>query len=189
MKHHDRYPFAASQDGLAQQILLVCAGRMGYWAENFRFHPTRKWELDFALVDLKIGCEYQGGLFMERRGGHQTVRGMRSDWEKYNEAQLLGWMVLLFGPDETRTGNAAHVVERAIAVRTRQIEAASVSMANDKLQAALTAADSPAKSNIQPLGEGELEIECPHQMRAADCGICSRENTQQRERHHAETPG
>lgn len=121
------YPFAASARGLIQQINLVLCIRTSYrrtaWFAEYRFHPTRKWAFDAACPELKIACEYQGGLFMERKGGHQTVRGMRRDWEKFNEAQILGWAVLLFGPDETRTGNAVLVIERAIKARLENLAA------------------------------------------------------------------
>jgi hypothetical protein len=84
---------------------------------ELKFHPTRKWRFDVAIPALKIAAEYQGGIFLRRGGGHQTVGGMRRDWEKINEAQLMGWMVLLFGPDETRTGSAAVTVKRAVEER------------------------------------------------------------------------
>ena len=113
------YPFAASQAGLQQQIGLFY-GKQFDWIPNHRFHPTRKWELDVACPSLMLACEYQGGLYMTRKGGHQTAKGMRRDWEKLNEAQIFGWMVLVFGPDETRTGNATHVIERAIKARVQR---------------------------------------------------------------------
>lgn len=84
---------------------------------EFRFHPIRRFRFDVAIPALHIGMEYQGGLFMGRRGGHQSVKGARNDWEKINEALLLGWIVLQFGPDEVRSGNAMNVIERAIAFR------------------------------------------------------------------------
>ena len=113
----ERYPFAASADGLWVQLSLIMRYTPAKIEREFRFHPTRKWRFDCALPVLKIGCEYHGGLFMSRRGGHQSVKGTRNDWEKLNEAQMLGWMVLQFGPDETRTGEAMNVIERAIRLR------------------------------------------------------------------------
>jgi hypothetical protein len=94
---------------------MVC--RVDSLAYEYKFHDTRRWRFDIALCREKIGIEYHGGLFMSRRGGHQSVKGARNDWEKLNEAQILGWMVLQFGPDETRTGSAMLVIERAIKSR------------------------------------------------------------------------
>jgi len=121
----DSYPFEASEAGLCQQIWLCLAERDAeHWQKGYRFHDGRRWKFDIANPRLRIACEYQGGLFMQRKGGHQTVKGMRRDWEKFNEAQMMGWIVLLFGPDETRTGNAVHMVERAVARRLGEYERA-----------------------------------------------------------------
>jgi hypothetical protein len=112
MRKYESFPFAASPAGLAQQIQLCGLPKPEY---EFVFHPARRWRFDIAWPFAKIACEYQGGLFVPK-GGHQTVKGMRRDWEKFNEAQILGWTVLLFGPDETRTGNALLVIERTFDV-------------------------------------------------------------------------
>jgi hypothetical protein len=110
-----RWPFEASAEGLWAQGRLVYK----YWVAEYAFHPTRKWRFDMAIVDpyIRVACEYHGGLFMWRKGGHQSVKGSRNDWEKLNEAQLLGWIVLQFGPDETRSGDAMKTIERAVKFR------------------------------------------------------------------------
>ncbi len=120
MSRKSRYPFESSAQGLFRQMNLIRhiegCNTMAILGEH-RFHPKRKWRFDLAIPELKIACEYQGGLFMGRRGGHQSVKGTRKDWEKMNEAQICGWIVLQFGPDETRTGSAMLVIERAIKYR------------------------------------------------------------------------
>lgn len=86
---------------------------------EYRFHARRRWRFDAALPDLKIAVEYQG-LFLKKegqKGGHQTIKGLRRDWEKIREAQLAGWIILPFGPDETRSGEAMNVIARAIESR------------------------------------------------------------------------
>lgn len=88
-----------------------------YWEWEHRFHAERKWRFDAACPSLKLACEYHGGLFMKRKGGHQSAKGSMNDWSKLNEAQLLGWIVLQFGPIETKTGQAMQVIERAVQVR------------------------------------------------------------------------
>ncbi len=116
-----RWPFAASAQGLRTQLeLLERKGLPGGWLTEYKFHPIRKWRFDFANELLKIAVEYQGGIF--EFGGHQRVRGMRNDWAKFDEAQVLGWMVLLFGPDETRSGTAMNVIERAVLSRLSSAE-------------------------------------------------------------------
>lgn len=62
-----------------------------------RFHPTRKWLLDFAHVDTKVGIEIDGGEFMYvagQIGAHSRGAQMAYDYEKRNEAIMLGWVVV-----------------------------------------------------------------------------------------------
>lgn len=114
-----KYPFEASVVGLYKQAILIRSRVQPRELMDceYRFHPVRKWRFDIAIPSIKLAIEYHGGLFMTRRGGHQSVKGTRNDWEKLNEAQILGWLVLQFGPDETRTGTAMQVIERAIESR------------------------------------------------------------------------
>lgn len=61
-----------------------------------RFHPTRKWRLDFAHIGTKICIEIDGGEFMRKagiRGGHNRGAQMAKDYEKRNTAIILGWTV------------------------------------------------------------------------------------------------
>lgn len=109
--------FEASAAGLISQAqLLWNQGKtlMPGFETEFRFHPARRWKFDIAFPAIRLACEYHGGLFMKRKGGHQTVSGSMRDWEKLNEAQIMGWTVLQFGPIETKTGTAMQVMERAI---------------------------------------------------------------------------
>lgn len=64
--------------------------------QHYRFHPTRKWEFDFAHCPTKIAVEIDGGEFMRKagiRGGHNRGAQMAKDYEKRNEAIMLGWTV------------------------------------------------------------------------------------------------
>jgi hypothetical protein len=63
-----------------------------------KFHPTRKWLLDFAWPDRKIAVEIQGGGFI---GGAHTGAGQLRDFDKLNEATRLGWKVYQFGRAHT----------------------------------------------------------------------------------------
>lgn len=64
--------------------------------QELKFHPTRKWRFDFAWLDVKLAVELQGGLY-HPRGRHSRGKGQEGDYEKLNEAQRLGWVVLQFG--------------------------------------------------------------------------------------------
>lgn len=61
---------------------------------EYRFHPTRLWRFDFAWPDKKVAVEYEGGVY--QRGSHQHLDRYTSDCQKYNAAQLLGWIVLRY---------------------------------------------------------------------------------------------
>jgi hypothetical protein len=56
------------------------------------FHPTRKWRFDLALPILKIAVEYEG--ISSSKSRHTTIKGYTGDTEKYNEAALMGWIVI-----------------------------------------------------------------------------------------------
>lgn len=64
---------------------------------QYKFHPTRKWRFDFAYPDAKVAIEVQGGVWS--KGKHARAKGLLNDYEKFNEAQKLGWSVFLIPSD------------------------------------------------------------------------------------------
>jgi very-short-patch-repair endonuclease len=84
---------------------------------EYVFHPTRKWRFDFALPDLLIAIEVEGGIWS--RGRHVRGKGFEEDCYKYAEATLLGWRVFRFTPKMIRSGDALRYVEMAIAKKAR----------------------------------------------------------------------
>ena len=65
-----------------------------------KFHPTRKWRFDWVLFDYKIAIEIEGGIW--NNGAHVRGKHYLSDMEKYNQAQILGWKVLRYTPEQWR---------------------------------------------------------------------------------------
>ena len=53
-----------------------------------RFHPTRKWRLDYAWVDRMVALEIEGF------GRHMMYSAYEADCVKYSEAAVLGWKVI-----------------------------------------------------------------------------------------------
>ncbi len=51
---------------------------------EYRFHPTRKWRMDFAFPEHKLGLEVDGGIFMRGGGRHTRGAGWLKDAEKLN---------------------------------------------------------------------------------------------------------
>ncbi len=92
-----------------------------------KFHPTRKWRLDFAWPEWKVAIEYQGGLFAgakkgmkdewKDRASHRSLAGTLRDHWKGNEAQVLGWVVILANAQTVVTGQVVGWAERALAAR------------------------------------------------------------------------
>ena len=68
------------------------------WQCEWRFHKTRLWRFDYAHPGYGIGIEIQGGIFI--KGKHSRGAGQLKDWEKYNAAQLMGWKVLQYSPQQ-----------------------------------------------------------------------------------------
>lgn len=67
---------------------------------EYRFAPPRRWRFDRAFVELKVGIELEGGVYV--RGRHQRPEGFKADVEKYNAAALAGWLVLRFTADDLK---------------------------------------------------------------------------------------
>lgn len=77
---------------------------------EYRFHPDRKWRLDFYW-DSGWAVEIQGGGWVQ--GGHNRNAGtMWKDYEKLNAAQELGIRVLQFTGDQVKDGTAVQTLER-----------------------------------------------------------------------------
>lgn len=64
---------------------------------NYKFHPTRKWKIDFANPDpaVRIAVEIEGGIWM-KKARHTSGIGMLNDAEKYNEVTKTGYKLLRY---------------------------------------------------------------------------------------------
>ena len=63
---------------------------------EYRFHPSRRWRLDYAWPEYRVGLEVDGGVFT--RGRHTRGTGWLDDTEKLNAAAVLGWRMLRCTP-------------------------------------------------------------------------------------------
>lgn len=87
---------------------------------EYKFLEGRRFRFDYAWERERIAVEVQGGIF--RGGRHVQIQGILSDYEKLNEAQINGWLVLQVTSEDIRTGKAVDYVERAFAARKRANE-------------------------------------------------------------------
>ena len=76
---------------------------------EYRFHPTRKWRFDLALLDAKVALEIDG-----YGKGHYGIVGRAQDNEKDVEAQILGWRVVRVAWKHVENGEALALIERMI---------------------------------------------------------------------------
>lgn len=81
---------------------------------EIRFHPPRRWRLDFGFPDHtpKIALEVEGGVWVS--GRHNRGTGFIKDMEKYNQAVLDGWVILRATPQMVMNGAAALLLSEAL---------------------------------------------------------------------------
>jgi len=85
--------------------LLLMAVKAHKWPEpviEHVFHPFRKWRLDIAWPELKLGIEVDGAVYAG--GRHTRGKGFESDCEKLNQAQLIGWRVFRYSTGQVHKG-------------------------------------------------------------------------------------
>ena len=84
---------------------------------EYPFWPGRKFRFDFAWffgnTVAGVALECDGGTW--RGGRHTTGAGWATDAEKFNEAQLRGWVVLRVTPQTLCTPATLRMIERAAA--------------------------------------------------------------------------
>lgn len=86
--------------------------------KEYLFHPTRKWRFDYAIPEYKIAIEIDGGVWIQ--GRHNRSQGYLNDLEKFNEASVLGWIILKFTPDQQYKRNTFDII--ASTIKNRQDE-------------------------------------------------------------------
>jgi very-short-patch-repair endonuclease len=80
---------------------------------EYKFHPDRRWRFDYALVDSRIAIEIEGGLWLQ--GRHNRPLSMIKDFEKYNNAAMLGWRILKYTPQQiTNTRQVVQDLQKAM---------------------------------------------------------------------------
>jgi very-short-patch-repair endonuclease len=98
----------------AELALQIRASKLPAPTREYRFHPTRKWQFDFAFPEQKVAVEVQGAIWTN--GRHNRGKGMESDYEKGAEAMLMGWKVLWITASTIRSGRAIQYLERLLKV-------------------------------------------------------------------------
>jgi hypothetical protein len=77
------------------------------------FALPRKWRADFCFRREMIIVEYQG-IFGGPNASHASLAGLKRDYEKFTEASLLGYTLILITAESVNDGRAIAWVEQAL---------------------------------------------------------------------------
>lgn len=69
--------------------------------KEYKFHPTRRWRFDYAIVEHMIAIEVEGGVWT--KGRHTRGKGFLNDITKYNTATSMGWRLIRVTPQQLLT--------------------------------------------------------------------------------------
>jgi hypothetical protein len=114
----------AKRESLELALLqAIRAHKLPMPEQQFRFHPKRKWRFDFAwptwsASETRLRNTSGEGLAIEVDGGthtggrHTRGEGHAADAEKRNEAQLMGWRVIVVTSATIKSGAAIEWIKR-----------------------------------------------------------------------------
>lgn len=90
----------------------LCRSTLGIEVvREHRFHTTRKWRFDYAVLKYKVAIEIDGGVWAY--GRHNRAAGYIADMEKFNAAAASGWVVLKFTPQQQYLPQTLELIEQA----------------------------------------------------------------------------
>jgi hypothetical protein len=85
----------------------------------FALHRGRKWRFDWAWPAHRLALEVEGGHFGTSAKHRRGVDHVLGDIEKFNVAQLEGWIVLRVIPQQLATAPTCDMVRAALAQRRK----------------------------------------------------------------------
>ena len=97
-------------------LLMLRARKMPTPEMEVVFAPPRKFRLDYAWPDYKLGLEVDGGIWTG--GAHGRGTGIVLDQEKTNLAAGLGWRILRCTPSKLMADETLDHITRALMWRT-----------------------------------------------------------------------
>lgn len=92
--------------------LMLRAHGIGGFIRGYRFHPVRKWAMDFAWPDRRFAVEVDGAVFAAARYGHTSATGIRRDYERDAAALALGWVVFRITSEMIERQDTIDIVRR-----------------------------------------------------------------------------
>ena len=109
---------------VAKLELQLRAAKLPEWEREYKFHPERGWRFDLAWPSCDdqtfyvqtgiegVAVEVEGAIWTN--GRHVRGTGFIADCEKYNEATLMGWLLLRIPPEHIESGQALDWICRAL---------------------------------------------------------------------------
>jgi len=94
---------AASTSPIYPLIGLCRTAGLPVPTPEWKFHPGRAWQFDYAWPLHFVALEIEGGIWKKGGGAHSHPLNIERDLEKYSEAAILGWRVLRVPPEALRT--------------------------------------------------------------------------------------
>lgn len=93
-------PDADSKESRLERIFAHHWRLLGFpdLERNFRFHPKRRFELDFYHAGSRVAVEINGGIW-KPKSGHSTGAGIIRDYEKLFLAQECGIALIYVPPN------------------------------------------------------------------------------------------
>ncbi len=111
-KRKKRGPVKIYSDAVDTFTMLVTQQLKITIRKEYRFNLERKWRFDYAIPDLMIAIEVEGGAFTG--GRHTRGAGFVADMEKYNSAASLGWTLIRRTPDQLLTEKTIQLIQAVI---------------------------------------------------------------------------
>ncbi|WP_131535519.1 PDDEXK family nuclease [Pedobacter nototheniae] len=87
-----------------------------------RFHPTRRWRFDYAILEHKIAIEKDGGIWLKGGGAHSRPQNILRDMEKLTQASVLGWTVIRRTPEQLNKQETLDLIKQTIANKSLNSE-------------------------------------------------------------------
>jgi very-short-patch-repair endonuclease len=98
---------------------MVCKSTLGIeLIKEYMFCSGRKWRFDYAIPELKIAIEQDGGVWSG--GRHTRPVGYLKDLDKFNTAASMGWIVLKFTPSDMFKADTFNIIKETVSNKSNE---------------------------------------------------------------------
>ena len=96
-----------------ETLLAIHLEELGVpFERQYRYVPGRLFCADFAIPELRLLIEVQGGVYTGQ--AHGSIKGILADLERGNHAALHGWRMMRFSTSDVKCGAAKEWIRAAI---------------------------------------------------------------------------